>query len=231
MSIAIMTEVWKSVIPTGPKMVLLSLADNANDMGECYPSVRSIAAKCSMSERAVQGHVLTLEKMGVVERDMRIGRSTLYCINPRKICTPARFAPPQNLHHTPANNVKTPAESAPSPAESAPITTTKPSEPPKNQNTAPSFLLPDWIPAESWDAFMETRKAAKAKGTDYAKKLIVSQLEKLRAKGHDPVDVINTSIRSGWKDVYEPKAQGTSSTRPASRHTGFDEIDYTKGFE
>jgi len=227
-----MTEVWKSGLPSGPKMVLLALADNANDLGECYPAVATIALKCSMSERAVQGHVLALEKMGIVKRDMRLGRSTLYCINPRKICTPAETAPPQNLHHTPANTVKTPAESAPAPAESAPITITQPSEPPLNPNTkAVAFCLPDWIPVETWDAFMETRKAAKAKGTDFAKKLIVSQLERIRAKGHDPVEVINNSIRSNWKDVYEPKSQGGASARPASRHTGFDEIDYSKGFE
>ena len=108
MSIALMTEAWKAELPSGRKFVLLSLCDNANDQGECYPSIAMIAKRCSMSVRAVQGHILALESDGVVVRVERIGRSTLYRINPRRICTPAESAPPQNLHPTPA-------ESAPHP--------------------------------------------------------------------------------------------------------------------
>lgn len=223
-----MTEAWKTRLPTGQKMVLLALADNANDMGECYPSIATLAAKCSMSERAVQGHLRGLEEAGIVERDMRTGRSTLYTINPRKFCTSAESAPQQNLHHTPAEIAKTPAESAPSPAESAPITTTQPSEPKRTTKRDEPFVLPDWIPQDTWDAFMEVRKKAKAASTDYAHRLIVNQLEKFRADGLNPVEIINNSIRSGWKDVYRPKAGQAQGKRPGYVHD-IRQMDYTKG--
>ncbi len=205
MSIVLMTEAWKAPLPTGQKMVLLALADNANDLGECYPAISTIAVKCSMSERTVQVHISALEKCGAIRRDMRNGRSTLYTLDPRGFCAPQlSLIPPQNSHPTPATFAKTPASSAPHPAESAPITITKPSEPSHKPNTS-TFVLPDWIPAETWAAFLEVRKKLRAKGTDYAHKLLVNQLERIRDAGHDPIEAINTSIRSGWKDVYAPK--------------------------
>ena len=74
------------------------------------------------------------------------------------------------------------------------------------------FVLPDWIPGDTWAAFMEIRKGKKAKNTDYALKLLVNTLTKLKAAGHDPVDVINTSIKAGWSDVYPPKLPASAMT-------------------
>lgn len=108
MSIALMTEAWKAELPSGRKFVLLSLCDNANDQGECYPSIAMIAKRCSMSVRAVQGHILALESDGVVVRVERIGRSTLYRINPRRICTPAESAPIPRRICTPPRRICTP---------------------------------------------------------------------------------------------------------------------------
>ena len=58
---------------------------------------------------------------------------------------------------------------------------------------------------------MEVRKHLKAKNTPYAHKLLVQHLERMRAAGHDPVAAIETSIRSGWKDVYPPKERIATS--------------------
>jgi hypothetical protein len=55
MSIRLMTEVW-SRYPKGgnKKLVLLALADYANDDGYCWPGVDLIAVKCNVSRRYVQ---------------------------------------------------------------------------------------------------------------------------------------------------------------------------------
>ena len=82
MSIALMTLAWKADMPTGRKFVLLSLCDNANDQGECYPSVATIAERCSMGVRTVQGHIADLESAGLLARHERGGRSTVYKIKP-----------------------------------------------------------------------------------------------------------------------------------------------------
>lgn len=71
----------------------------------------------------------------------------------------------------------------------------------------PAFVLPDWIPADTWAAYCKVRTGKKAKNEPHALGLIVKDLEKFRAAGHDPVDCLNNSIKSGWAGVFEPKAK------------------------
>lgn len=128
MSIALMSLAWKADLPTGRKMVLLALCDNANDQGECYPSVSNIAERCSMGERTVQSHLADMEDDGILSRHFRNGRSSIYVINPRRFRTPAESAPPQNSHPTPAESAPLPPQiSHPTPADFAPITIKEPS--------------------------------------------------------------------------------------------------------
>ena len=222
MSIKLMNAAWELQMPAGQKFVLVALCDQASDSGECFPSIATIARRCSMGERSVQRHIRDLEYAGYIERIERIGRSTIYRINPRQIGTPANLAPPPKT-------AKTPANLAPTPANLAPITITKPSPNRKEPNKGDSFSLPDWIPADTWQAFMLCRKQAKAANTDYARKLLVKQLERIKAAGHDPVEAIETSIRSGWKDVYMPRAAGQEPEGKHSAHSGFADKDYSKG--
>ena len=70
---------------------------------------------------------------------------------------------------------------------------------------APAFVLPEWLPADTWAAYLETRKEKKAKSTAFALGLVVATLEQLKAAGHDPIDALNRSIKAGWTDVYPPK--------------------------
>lgn len=65
--------------------------------------------------------------------------------------------------------------------------------------------LPDWLPKSEWDSFVEMRKKGKSPFTDRAATLALSELEKLRAQGHDPAAVINASVLNGWKSFYAPK--------------------------
>lgn len=94
MSIRLMSAAWRlGGMNPGAKLILLALCDNASDEGICYPSIRRIAEKCCMSERTVQGHIAAFEASGVLARSERPGRSTVYTIDPRRICTPAESAP------------------------------------------------------------------------------------------------------------------------------------------
>lgn len=53
------------------KLVLLKLADNANDDGICFPSYQYIADKCEMSKRSAINHIDDLIKMGFVTKKAR----------------------------------------------------------------------------------------------------------------------------------------------------------------
>jgi Helix-turn-helix domain len=135
MSIELMTKVWKLThLGSTDKLVLLALADNANDNGTCWPSTAKIAEKASLSERAVQNSVARLVDAGQLQITERYGRSNLFTV------TPADNAPPQLVH--PAGDAPTPAagaprgaRGAPTPAAGAPITikesSRNPQEPPE----------------------------------------------------------------------------------------------------
>lgn len=116
MSVRVMSLVWSIDLQASQKIVLLALADCANDEGMAWPSIATIARKASKSERTVQGMVAELEKAGHLTREQVPGRGCRYFIHPRKICTPAKSAPPQKLRKPPQNLHPTPAKSAPNPS-------------------------------------------------------------------------------------------------------------------
>lgn len=91
-----MTEVWNLQLPDSQKIVLLALADAANDEGHCWPSMLSLARKCSKGQRTVQGVIKTLVAAGHVTRREVAGRGCEYWVHPRPD-TPADTAPPQPL--------------------------------------------------------------------------------------------------------------------------------------
>ncbi|EBR4546813.1 helix-turn-helix domain-containing protein [Salmonella enterica] len=53
------------------KLVLIKLADNANDLGECWPSNQHIADQCEVGKSTVKAHIRELEKMGLLRRVFR----------------------------------------------------------------------------------------------------------------------------------------------------------------
>lgn len=111
------------------------------------------------------------------------------------------------------------------PSTSASTREEKRREEKKETNTAPAgaFDLPSWIPSDTWAAYCKVRAGKKAKNEPHALGLIVKDLERFRSAGHDPVEVLNNSIKSGWAGVFEPKTKpgaqpiSTTSADPDSR--------------
>ncbi|AOF53687.1 Phage replication protein [Pasteurellaceae bacterium NI1060] len=70
------------------KLLLIKLADNANDEGICYPSYKKIAQQCEMSRPTAISHAKKLVEMGyltIQERKTPKGNSSnLYILHPEK---------------------------------------------------------------------------------------------------------------------------------------------------
>lgn len=90
MSIRIMTAVWDHG-PDQPhlRLLLLALADNANDQGVCWPSLDLLARKCAVDPRSVRRNLRALEAGGWIVSTMRTGQSTSYTVR-----TPDAHVPP-----------------------------------------------------------------------------------------------------------------------------------------
>lgn len=69
------------------KLVLLKLADNASDLGECWPSYQHIADQCEISKRSVMNHIEALCESGLITKELRTGpkgnSSNVYQLNLR----------------------------------------------------------------------------------------------------------------------------------------------------
>ena len=69
------------------KLVLLKLADNASDLGECWPSYQHIADQCEISKRSVMNHIEALCEGGLIKKERRTGpkgnSSNVYQLNLR----------------------------------------------------------------------------------------------------------------------------------------------------
>lgn len=90
MSVSLMSVAFRAPLPTTQKFVLVALCDTANDQGECYPSITTLMERCSLSERAVQSSIRSLEQLGYLRREFRSGRSTVYWISPEIPQSPER---------------------------------------------------------------------------------------------------------------------------------------------
>ena len=107
-----MSLAWEvqCVSPT-EKVVLLSLSDNANDEGVCWPSVANMCRRCNLTERSIQRSLASLTEAGHMSKIERPGRSSVFKIHPRQAGTPSRVSPhprhrgtppPPGWHPTPA---------------------------------------------------------------------------------------------------------------------------------
>lgn len=86
MSMLLMVKAMQSKVGNPlRKLVLIKLADNANDQGECWPSYQYIADQCEMSKRSVMAHIEALTAAGFLRKELRIGgqkgnKSNLYTL-------------------------------------------------------------------------------------------------------------------------------------------------------
>lgn len=109
MSIRLLTEIWEN----GPNsqadtLVLLALADFANDKGECWPSITSICKKSRLSNRGVQKVLARLQADGWLE--IRAGGGRNHC-NFYTVKTPNLSA--QTLNSVRPLSVETPNQVPP----------------------------------------------------------------------------------------------------------------------
>ena len=71
MSIDASRWAWTQQINPSQKIVLLSLADRADEDGYCYPSIKRLELDCSMTRRTIQRNLAELEALNLIERKSR----------------------------------------------------------------------------------------------------------------------------------------------------------------
>ena len=230
------------LVQTSPvaKAVLLSLADRADwPNGRCAPSHRDTASRTCLSEKSVTRGIDELENAGHITVDRSNGRHSKYIVHPQPPTVSPRSAALTTdsqsvvlIQTTDSQSVVPLAPAAPAtdPQSGDPgLTVHKPQTHSPTNRQEPSlnrqvlqpmpegpFDPPDWIDRELWDDWLAIRKGLKARNTHRALKAIVADLARWRSAGHDPNTIVEKSLRSSWKDVYEPKSASRAGADPSS---------------
>ncbi len=212
MSVKVMTLVWSLDLPDSQKIVLLALADSANDEGHCWPSMASLAKKCSKGERTVQGVIRELVEAGHLTRREVMGKGCNYTVHPRRDCAPAETAPPQPLRATPA-------ETAPHPRSRCAQTVKEPSKNRKSNARERACEKPDDVSDRVWSSFTAHRKARRAQITD----LVLETIRDQANRAGWPMDAALTEMvtrnwqgfKAAWvADLPKPAKSDGSAVDP-----------------
>lgn len=101
------------------KLVLIKLADNASDQGECWPSISHIADECEISERSVQNHIQYLAEKNFLWIEFRkansgLNKSNIYHLTLNKAIqiSGANAAPPHGAGDSPGGAGDSPPHGA-----------------------------------------------------------------------------------------------------------------------
>lgn len=198
----------KTLGPT-ERLIMLALADHADDAGRCYPSMQRLQERTGLSERAVQTNVRALTDKGYLRVIVGGGKgnANVYFVSANPAAeTPYQMHPAADAPQTPQQMRSNPAADAPEPSG----TIIEPSK--KSAQDAQDILaaLAEVVSEETAEAFIAHRKAKRAKLTVHAAELIAGKI-----RGHPAPDaVVLESIANGWTGVFPEKVQA-----PAPRFT------------
>ena len=131
------------------RLIMLALADHADDDGRCYPSILRLCERTGLSERAVQTNVKALSEKGYLRVIVGGGKgnANVYFVSPNPAAqTPYQMHPAADAPQTPQQMRSNPAADAPEPSgtikepsiEAAPRRRRKPEVP----------IPPNWVPNE-----------------------------------------------------------------------------------
>lgn len=217
------------------KLVLVKLADNASDLGECWPSHQHIADQCEIDRSTVRRHIKQLEAQGLLRIEHRDGpkgnSSNLYFLTLSGVGP--KNPPPVGPESTgggtaPTGGVGT--ESTRTSHSSEPFIEPKP------------LCVPG--PMEGFAVFWKLypRKVQKAKAEAAWEKLAVTPemltvITAALARQVTSIDWLKSNGQfiphpTSWLNGkrWEDELQSAGIAAP-SRHSGFEQIDYEEGLE
>lgn len=213
-----MTEVWRLDLPPSDKMVLLALADAANDDGVTWMALESkegvkldLIKKTSLSRRAIQGALKRLCEAGYLSRVDRPGKGVIWTVKGCTSCAPQEMRP---------------AADAPGGAAGAPKPSTNPHTSSEGKPSSEDART------TSFDVFWKAYPAKTGKGA--ARRAFDAAARKIRKDGSDPLGVMLAALdravasvrwndptytkpnpatwlsRERWEDDYGPPADERS---------------------
>ena len=226
---------WALALPikhSTAKFVLVVMANCADtESWQAWPSVAHLSEATGQDRKTVIENIKRLIAMGHIHdtgsRKGATGQVPIYQLNSSKIGT---VEDSQNRNSSengtvpefPINSTEIPYKESRFSLVTVPKTGhgTQKNHKEKIDTSKPkgqlNVTLPDWLPADTWQNWVEYRKGIKAALSPHSAKLCIAKLGLLREQGSDPCEVINNSIMSGkWTGLFAVK-DGFKNPAPAA---------------
>ena len=194
-----------SSVSATQKIVLLTLADRADENHRAWPSIARLEMDTCLDRKTVMRAIDDLEKIGFLITERGNGSGNKYWLTG------------VSDRHETSTKIGTSTKTGTGPKNgTAPVPKLGPLPVPKlgheskrepTKNLTSGFVIPDWINQDAWLGFVASRKKLKKPLTDHAIGLLVVKLERFRANGYDPNAILDNSTMNGWQGVFEPKQQ------------------------
>lgn len=206
------------------RAVLVRLAFMAKD-GKAWPSIAHLVEKLGKSERTVQRAIRRLVEAGHIQQRQRRHDTALYTVHP--VLNDSKPVSVTGVSVTPVD--PTPVTNAPKTrptdtliAKNNQSSSKTTSSPKRRARSAPAqppseVELPEWIPVEAWEGWLEMRRTKGAKPTGRGLRLSIEQLRKLADAGHPPGAVLDQSTRELWLGLFPIKDTQNEQSRSIGR--------------
>ncbi|WP_262381276.1 helix-turn-helix domain-containing protein [Proteus mirabilis] len=202
---------WSLDLKAPQKILILSLADRADEYHCCYPSIQRLVKDTGLDKKTIGKWINLMIEDGLIsdtgERKGPTKRVRVLRLNIELECTQKRDdtksgnVPKNGSLNVPKNgSLNVPKNGS----QNQSLETNN--EPKKKGFDAKKEPIPDWLDREIWfnwiDYRNEIKKPFKTKKTfELQVKFLLECLE----EGYSPEEIINQSIANGWQGLFKPK--------------------------
>ena len=202
---------WSLDLKAPQKILILSLADRADEYHCCYPSIQRLVKDTGLDKKTISKWINLMIEDGLIsdtgERKGPTKRVRVLRLNidaeytQKRDDTEKGNIPKNGSLNIPKNgSLNVPKNGS----QNQSLETNN--EPKKKGFDAKKESIPDWLDREIWfnwiDYRNEIKKPLKTKKTfELQVKFLLQCLE----EGYSPEEIINQSITNGWQGLFKPK--------------------------
>lgn len=230
---------WQQQLRASAKLVLLSLADRADENHRCYPSITRLKSDTGLHSETISDAIKELESLRLIAVQRVTGQGNVYRLlgvenrhhHPGKAGYPEKPGYPEkaggttpekqgtttpenrgmNLSVEPIKNL--PSNLSGKTPDAAPPNSEK--QKPKKRDNIDLAALPDSLSQDVWADFVKHRKAKKAPLTQTAVNRIASELATAMQAGWTADAALAEAMAAGWTGVKAEWLQNRVGTQRA----------------